>query len=286
MFKDDLFAIYTDSFDSIWASFFAPKKTGFFVNLLKISKKDCENALSNLGVEFEEILPNFFVSPPEFKGILSRCELFNSGQIYLQNPSSYLSALNLGASGDMSVLDMCASPGGKSVAIAARLGSAANLACVEASKERFFTLKANLKKFGCEMARTFNKDAKSVAFTCKDHFDRILLDAPCSGYAKFGPEFKEKSAKEIKRLANLQKRLLNSALIALKPGGEMIYSTCTFYEQENEQVVQNALNSRFELALEPLEFCPPNSSNSALGVRIHPNDVYDGFFIAKIKKLR
>lgn len=269
------------------AKFFEPKFAGFYVNLLKTNSEFVKFELDKLNIKFSEILPNFFITNPQNKAILSNSELFNSGKIYIQNPSSYLAALNLDAKSDMSVLDMCASPGGKSIAIAGFMGIKTDLRVMEANKQRFFALKANLSKFGCDFVRTFNKDARSIARTCKEQFDRILLDAPCSGYAKFDDKFEEKSPKDIKNLSKLQKSLLNAALNALKIGGEMIYSTCTFYEQENEEVVQNALKSKFEIEILPIDLfgCQIQIKTSQFGTRILPDAKFDGFFISKIKKI-
>ncbi len=289
-FKEDLQKIAGEDFERIWASFWTPKQTGFFVNSLLASAEEIERELSNLNIKFESVLPNFYLTDSGAKAVLSRSELFNSGKIYIQNVSSYLAPLNLGASEGMSVLDMCASPGGKTIALANFMASESNLnpnlAAMEANKDRFFTLKSNLKKYGCEFARTYNKDARSIAKTCEGRFDRILLDAPCSGYAGYCEGFPEKSHKEIKAIAKLQKGLLNAALTALKDGGEMIYSTCTFYAEENEEVVANALNSKFEIELLPLSFTLPECQSGELGARVVPSGRADGFYLAKIKKIR
>ncbi|AII15002.1 tRNA/rRNA cytosine-C5-methylase, NOL1/NOP2/Sun family [Campylobacter iguaniorum] len=286
-FRDDLATLVPkDKFDSVWNSFFEPKFVGFFINLLASEPKSVESELESLGVEFKQFnLPNFYICEPKFKEILSHSSLFNEGKIYIQNPSSYLSPLMLNPLPSDITLDMCASPGGKSIVLANLMGGAKNLAVMEANKDRFFTLKMNLKKYGCNKAKTFNKDARSVSHTCANRFDKILLDAPCSSYSQFGVSFKEKSYKEIKSIAKLQKQLLNSALTALKVGGSVVYSTCTFYEEENEEVIQNALNSKFELKLEPLNLGLKQAVSSEFGVRIIPDETMDAFFVSKIVKL-
>lgn len=286
-FKDDLKLIVKDDFELIWQSFFEPKYCGFFVNLIKCDREFIKSELAKLNITFTEFFPNFFITNPQNKTILSKSDLFNEGFIYIQNPSSYLAALNLGAKSQMSILDMCASPGGKSIAIAGLMGFKSDLRVMEANKQRFHTLKLNLVKFGCSFVRTFNKNANTIAYTCKERFDRILLDAPCSGYAKFDENFKEKTPKEIKNLSKLQKSLLNAALNALKIGGEMIYSTCTFYEQENEEVVQNALNSKFKIEILPIDLfnCGAITKTNQFGTRILPDSKFDGFFLSKIKKI-
>ena len=252
-FKDDLASILGANFNEVWQSFFSQKQAGFFISALGLEQKE------RIFTEFKElnlkeILPNFYLVGGTKKPILSASSSFNEGLIYIQNPSSYLSALNLNASLNDEICDMCASPGGKSIALCALFAlnfknyekNALKFACIEANKDRFFSLKKNLLKYSLTNIKTFNKDARSISRTCKERFTRIILDAPCSSYSHFSENFKEKSIKEIKALSKLQKELLNAGLIALKCGGELVYSTCTFYPQENEQVIQNALNSKFK----------------------------------------
>jgi len=291
-FKDDLASILGANFNEVWQSFFSQKQVGFFISALGLEQKE------RIFTEFKElnlkeILPNFYLVGGTKKPILSASSSFNEGLIYIQNPSSYLSALNLNASLNDEICDMCASPGGKSIALCALFAlnfknyekNALKFACIEANKDRFFSLKKNLLKYSLTNIKTFNKDARSISRTCKERFTRIILDAPCSSYSHFSENFKEKSIKEIKALSKLQKELLNAGLIALKCGGELVYSTCTFYPQENEQVIQNALNSKFKIQILKLDFLPQNARQNDFGALILPNEIYDGFFITRIKKL-
>lgn len=291
-FKDDLASILGANFNEVWQSFFSQKQVGFFISALGLEQK--ERIFTELKeLNLKEILPNFYLVGGTKKPILSASRSFNEGLIYIQNPSSYLSALNLNASLNDEICDMCASPGGKSIALCALFAlnfknyekNALKFACIEANKDRFFSLKKNLLKYSLTNIKTFNKDARSISRTCKERFDRIILDAPCSSYSHFSENFKEKSIKEIKALSKLQKELLNAGLCALKCGGELVYSTCTFYPQENEQVIQNALNSKFKIQILKLDFLPQNVRQNDFGALILPNEIYDGFFITRIKKL-
>lgn len=291
-FKDDLASILGANFNEVWQSFFSQKQVGFFISALGLEQK--ERIFTELKeLNLKEILPNFYLVGGTKKPILSASRSFNEGLIYIQNPSSYLSALNLNASLNDEICDMCASPGGKSIALCALFAlnfknyekNALKFACIEANKDRFFSLKKNLLKYSLTNIKTFNKDARSISRTCKERFTRIILDAPCSSYSHFSENFKEKSIKEIKALSKLQKELLNAGLIALKCGGELVYSTCTFYPQENEQVIQNALNSKFKIQILKLDFLPQNVKQNDFGALILPNEIYDGFFITRIKKL-
>ena len=213
-FKDDLASILGANFNEVWQSFFSQKQVGFFISALGLEQK--ERIFTELKeLNLKEILPNFYLVGGTKKPILSASRSFNEGLIYIQNPSSYLSALNLNASLNDEICDMCASPGGKSIALCALFAlnfknyekNALKFACIEANKDRFFSLKKNLLKYSLTNIKTFNKDARSISRTCKERFTRIILDAPCSSYSHFSENFKEKSIKEIKALSKLQKEL-------------------------------------------------------------------------------
>lgn len=260
-----------------------------FLNTLKTDKENLKQIFTDLNfIQFDEYTFGF---KQEQKAILTRAKSFDLGHFYIQNRSSYLCAKSLQVRAEDKSLDMCAAPGGKSINLANFMHNQGSLACVELNKTRFFTLQENLKKYGVKNARCFLKDSKLIGKLCPQNFDKILLDAPCSSFAKFGFKL-TKSQKELKALSLLQKKLLNSALKALKINAELIYSTCTFTRFENEEVIENALNSNFKIKLLPLDLkgvktSPAKSKIKALenAVRILPDEFHDGFFICKIKKL-
>lgn len=288
MFKDELKRILPNGvFNAVWESFFIDKMVGFFINIKLTNSQEIKNELENLGINAREFFPNFFICNGEQKEILTHSKLFSDAKVYIQNPSSFLDAIFLKPKSGQKVLDMCASPGGKTIVLA-NLMQNGYLAAMEANRNRFFILRSNLQKYNCGWVKIFNKDARSIAYNCKEMFDKILLDAPCSGYSMFNENFKEKSYKEIKALAKLQKQLLNSALEALKVDGEVVYSTCTFFQEENEEVIKNALNSKFNVTVENMsDFIHDEVGmiHSDLGTRIIPDNVMDAFFMAKLKKL-
>lgn len=280
-----------DLSQKILHSFTQNKDIGVFVNSLKCDILNFEKELTKANIAFKQIDENFYKIAFLDKSTLTHLQIFSQGFFYVQNYSSYLCAKNLDPKSDQNVLDLCAAPGGKSINLANFMQNKGELACVEASKERFFTLKNNLVRYGVR-AKAFHKDGKIIGRLCPLKFDKILLDAPCSSFAKFGLNL-EKSPKELKNIALLQKKLLHSALKALKRGGELVYSTCTFLKEENEEVLENALNSEFEFEFLPLKLDNITSieafsthkklTNNAR--RIIADDFNDGFFIAKIKKL-
>ena len=285
-------ALYSESeFKRVRNSFLEKKSVCVFLNSLKCTNFELEAEFLKEKLKFEKINSHCYIFDFKDKQILSSMRAFLEFKFYIQNYSSYLCALNLNAKPGEIVLDMCAAPGGKSINLANFMQNKGYLACNEKSKERFFTLQKNLKNYGIN-AKCFMKDGVVLGRLCPLKFDKILLDAPCSTMAKIGFE-NLKSQKEIKALAKLQKKLLHSALKALKIGGELVYSTCTFTREENEEVIENALKSEFklkllELNLEKADFKDSFSmefSELKKCKRILPNDFYDGFFIARLKKL-
>lgn len=281
-----------DIYKQIIDSFRKPKDICVFTNLLKCQNKDLENELSFNQIPFFKLDEFCYKVPFDFKERLTRLEIYTQGFFYLQNHSSYLCAKNIGAKANESVLDMCAAPGGKSINLANFMSNLGFLSCVEVSKSRFFILQKNLKNYGVNNAKCFHKDAKGIARLTPLRFDRILLDAPCSSFAKMGFDT-TKNQKELKNIAFLQKKLLHSALHALKINGELVYSTCTFLKEENEEVLENALKSKFKLKLLPLDLNTASCINAFSSderikknaKRIIPDDFHQGFFIAKLKKL-
>ncbi|MDO4674774.1 RsmB/NOP family class I SAM-dependent RNA methyltransferase [Campylobacter sp.] len=278
-----------EELESIQKSFEGPKNICVFINKIKYSVEEFCSDFAALGPQKMDDFCYLFKA--EHRAKLSHSRAFGEGKIYLQNYASYLCAKNLGACKNQSVLDLCAAPGGKSINLANFMQNEGYLACVEAHKTRFFTLQKNLKNYGVR-ARIFLKDARSIGALCPLKFDKILLDAPCSTLAKIGI-CTQKSQKEIRRLSTLQKGLLNSALKALKQGGELIYSTCTFTREENEGVLENALggNVGFELLELDVSGVATKDAQSekypqlCRAKRILPCLDYDGFFIAKLRRI-
>jgi len=281
----------TEELKLLQTSFAATKNICVFLNTLKTTNQLLENEFIHSSLNFRKLNDFCYIFTQEEKSKLSKMDAFNQGHFYIQNYSSYLCAKNLKVKAGENVLDMCAAPGGKSINLANFMQNQGYLACIENNKTRFFTLKNNLSKYGVTIAKCFLKDARIIGKICPLKFDKILLDAPCSTLAKTGLN-NIKNSKEIKKLSRLQKQLLHSALNALKHQGEMIYSTCTFLKEENEEIIENALKSNFKIELLELDLENANSKQAISPIkelkkarRILASQDYDGFFIAKIRKL-
>jgi len=199
------------------------------------------------------------------------------------------------------VLDMCAAPGAKTTQIASLAGGDIELIALEKMEVRFQKLLATLKAQGTGLVKAEMTDGFWAKERYPAYFDKVLLDAPCSGEALFdvrNPKtygfWNEKRVKEIFRR---QKILIASAIASLKKGGELVYSTCTFSPEENEEVIDWALTKFSEMRMVPVQIPIPNIRRGLVGwkerkycpdlrftLRILPDEIMEGFFIAKLRK--
>jgi NOL1/NOP2/sun family putative RNA methylase len=229
-------------------------------------------------------------------------ELAASGQVYIQNAASWLPVLALGVRPGERVLDICAAPGGKTSHIAAMAGNAAHITANDNSRPRLAKLRANLMRLGVQNVDYTLYDATQLVRKLDgQNFDKILLDAPCSGEGMMrfdrDKDFESWSVAQIKRLQQLQKRILTQAWQLLKPGGTLVYSTCTMAPEENEAVIDYLLRYADGVAIEPLEFNLSNQVTPVMGwngkqfdprvqdvLRLKPSTEVEAFFVCKFVK--
>lgn len=167
--------------------------------------------------------------------------LVTEGKIYIQNRSSWLPVIALDPQPEESVLDVCAAPGGKSSHIAAIRNNKGRLVVNDNSRARLSKLKNNLERLGVTVEYHLLDATRLDRSLGSEQFDKILLDAPCSGEGLINlsnlSTLDTWSVAHIRRLASLQKQLIRQAWKALKPGGRLVYSTCTMAPEENEAVI-------------------------------------------------
>lgn len=168
--------------------------------------------------------------------------LTDAGAIYIQNSSSWLPVLALDPQPGERVLDVCAAPGGKTSHIAALAQNKGTIVANDNSRPRLMRMQRNLERLGVQNVEFSLRDASQLARHLEgEQFDRILLDAPCSGEGLIDlnklKDLDTWSVAHIKRLGQLQKRILGQAWQLLRPGGTLIYSTCTTAPEENEVVI-------------------------------------------------
>lgn len=256
-------------------------------NNLKISLEKVKEKLAEAQIEYETIswYENALIIKNVREEEIRKLEMYENGEIYLQSLSSMLPPIILEPKAGENILDMTAAPGGKTTEIAALTENKAYITACEKNKIRAERLKFNLQKQGVKLANVMVEDARKLS----DYFsfDKILLDAPCSGSGTENIFDKNFSQELVERSVKFQEELLRKALKILKPGGEMVYSTCSILKQENEKVLERVLskgNAQIEpITVQDIEVLP---SKIAGTITVCPTENYEGFFVAKIKKLR
>ena len=270
---------------------------------------DYESALKKLGVELEKIewmpIPAWWVKSGQAE--LNKSNFIEAGELYVQNAASFLPILELDLNPEDRVLDLCAAPGGKSDLILSLGVKPGNLHLNDNSRVRFFKMKKRFDNLNLTDINYSIYNLKNITRHKKDYaslFDKILLDAPCSNEASIKinlpKTLKHWSEAHIKRLRDIQRAGILTAANFLKPGGTIVYSTCTFAPEENEGVIQYFLKKHPEFELQELKFRnldeytggitswrqkPLNAHGDVTKTaRIKPSAKMHGFFVAKIKR--
>lgn len=272
----------------------ASRATTLRANALKATRDEVAAALDAAHIAWQAVpwYVDAFVLAEARERAVWELPQYKQGALYLQSLSSMLPPLVLGPRPGADVLDMCAAPGGKTCELAALSGGRARITACELHVPRAEKLEHNLRVQGAGNVTVMRCDARRLDDFFS--FDQILVDAPCSGSgtldvrdpklaARFTPQLVEKSVKA-------QRALLSKALRLLKPGGELVYSTCSVLAAENEEVVRAALRGAacegsYRLAavdLPGLQDVPRLSCGLDGTLTVCPTDRYEGFFVAKV----
>lgn len=246
-------------------------------------------------------LDGVFALPAAERQALMAHPAVAAGAAYPTNPASVVAVRVLAPEPGQEVLDLAAAPGGKTLQLAIAMANSGRIAAVEAIKGRFHRMRANLERCGVTIAEFYLADGRSIGRKVPERFDRVLLDSPCSSESRIRLDdpatFEHWSPRKTREMVRKQRGLIRSAYLALKPGGVLVYCTCAFSVEENEQVVDYLL--RRESAAELLEVGEVPAASQpgqtrwqgkvldprlSACVRILPDDLFDGFFIARIRK--
>lgn len=230
------------------------------VNTLKISPGTFA-AMANFPLTPTGLLPESFLFEDDVA--IGRHPLHAAGLCYVQEPAAQLPATLAGAAPGMAVLDLCAAPGGKATQLAAQMRNAGLLVANEPVRSRAEALAGNLERLGVQNAIVTCMRPDALAAQLGACFDVVLVDAPCSGEGMFRKEeaaVREWSPEHVLACAARQGQILQSAALLLKPSGRLVYSTCTFSQEENEGAVEMFLQAHPDFALVESRRMYPHSS--------------------------
>lgn len=269
------------------------RKTTIRVNTIKTSMTEIKEILEKEEISFKEVPWNEFALIIENadESRIRKLQIYNNGEIYMQSLSSMIPPIVLNPQANESILDMAAAPGGKTTEMACLSNNQAMITACEKNKIRCDKLKYNLEKQGANRVTIMQEDARKLSDFFK--FDKILLDAPCSGSGTINitdSNLEKYFSKELYiRAIKTQKELLEKAAKIVKIGGEIVYSTCSVLKDENEKIIQNILNkNNFEIVpinmnITEIPILPTTIEGTLC---VCPTKIYEGFYVAKIKKIK
>lgn len=273
-----------DEYDDYIASFEETPYTCIRINTSKISVEDFKKISPVPLKEVPWCSEGFYV---EHKEEVSRHPYYYAGLYYIQEPSAMLPAEVLPVKPGDRVLDVCAAPGGKSTRLATKLNHDGLLVANDISFSRCQTLVKNLEKFGIDNAIVTGEEPASLAKRFPEYFDSILVDAPCSGEGMFRKEhelIKAYEKHDSSYYVPIQKQIVEDSVKMLKPGGFMVYSTCTFSKEEDEDIVSHILKVCPNMHVLPVPYSEGFVQNE-LGTHLYPHHIHgEGHFVCLLQK--
>ena len=288
--KNKLIKKYNEEIaNTIFEGFKCSKVVSLRINTIKSSKEQVLKILNENNISYE-IIPWYdsalVVDTNEQE--LTKLDIYNNGEIYLQSLSSQLPPLFLNPKENELILDMAAAPGGKTTEIAALSNNKAMITAIEKNKIRSERLQYNINKQGAKKVSVLNTDARNLNEYFM--FDKILLDAPCSGSGTItNNDFTNFSEDLVSRSVKFQTSLIEEAIKHLRVGGELIYSTCSILKEENEDIINYCLNKYNNLELVPLDLTKyetlPKLPTKEGTLCVLPTKYYEGFYVAKLRKI-
>ena len=220
-------------------------------------------------------------------GSIERLGAFRDGDFYVQDAAARLAVEVAGIKPGMKVVDCCAAPGGKSFAAAQALAETGEIYASDLHEHRTELIRKGAERLGVDNITVSQRDASMDVPGWEEMMDAVIVDVPCSGYGiiRKKPDIRYKDPDTMKELPALQLEILKAQAKAVKPGGVLIYSTCTLVRRENEGVVEKFLKAREDFSLEALELPGVFPKNETGMLTLVPGEYEtDGFFIAKLRR--
>ncbi len=262
------------------------------INTLKTNVDYLIEYLKNHNIEFEQVewSNTALIIKNKTEDDLRELDIYKEGLIYFQSLSSQLPPLFVNPKENENILDMAAAPGGKTTELQALANNMALITAVEKNQIRCERLEYNINKLGAKKISIIKKDARFL----DDYysFDKILLDAPCSGSGTLTKDsLKDFNEELVNRSVSIQKQLITKAFNLLKKDGVLTYSTCSILKKENDEVVKYLLENNpnaeiIHINLNGYESLPTLKNDIPGTLTLYPNEYYEGFYIAQIKKTK
>lgn len=284
-FLDEAKDIFGEDYEAFLASFAENPFKGISINTLKSSYEQLEQFLP-FELTKTSMYKNGYYINSETEG-LGNNPFHHAGAFYVQEPSASAPVSLLDVHEGEKILDLCAAPGGKSAQIAALLKHSGLLWSNEIVKSRAQILLSNLERMGVRSVVVSNCRPDVLCDKLNGFFDKVLVDAPCSGEGMFRKNHDasdEWSREHVKACAERQLSILESAALAVKAGGIIVYSTCTFSREENEGVIGEFLRRHNEFSVDETELPFGRKSGIKGGVRISPLEGGEGQFMIRLMK--
>lgn len=298
-FIENVYELYDPlKVDQILQGMMNPRNTTIRVNTIKYNIQDLMRYFKEKNIKFERVLwyRDALIIKNATEKELQKLEIYEKGYIYLQSLSSMVPPLVLNPKKGEKVLDLTAAPGSKTTQMAALMENEGYILANELDKIRSERLQYNVKSQGAEIVEVINGRGEKIGNSYPEYFDKVLLDTPCSGEGRFllgkPMTYKDWSLKKVNQLVKIQKKLFESAYNATKKNGIMVYSTCTINKEENEYILDWAINN-FDIKLLEINLNIKEAikgDNTGLNgsidkaIKILPSKNMEGFFVAKIVK--
>lgn len=257
------------------------------INLCRTSLKTVQERLQEEGVMAEPHpwLPNCLVL--ESVGNLEQLSVFRDGEVYVQDPAAKLAVLAAEPKPKERVLDACAAPGGKSFAAAIEMNNQGTIVSCDLYEHKQHLIEAGAQRLGLSCIQVELRDASSREVEWEQAFDLVIADVPCSGLGviRKKPEIRYKNPEEMKALPAIQQQILTNLSNYVRPGGRLLYATCTLRQEENEEMVRHFLTQHPEFSLEGFTLPGPLGKVDEGMVTLWPQRLStDGFFVAKLRR--
>ena len=257
------------------------------VNTLKTTAADLQNALQAEGIT---ATPHSWLCDCLVltgTGSLENLQAFREGLFYVQDPAAKLSVLCAGIPKNSRVLDCCAAPGGKSFAASIAMGGTGSVTSCDIHEHKIPLIEKGAERLGLDNITAQRHDGAQFNPAWENAMDVVIADVPCSGYGiiRKKPDIRYKDPKSMQDLPAVQLQILHNQARYVRPGGVLLYSTCTLVRAENEGIVEQFLEENKNFSLEPLALPDIFSENTSGMLTLVPGEYdTDGFFMARLRK--